>query len=320
MNVDKQEDFFFEIKKHDSFTKLTPEKKLEINTLIMTTVNEAKLGKWFIDIKELAIFDKPFAVGSFSKVYDCKWRGLDIAIKSPITNRLDNILDFLKEIQLWSTLRHPNLVQFIGLSISDDNVFILMEKINGKNLKDYLNEKTLSQNMTKRKDIITQLIYVFKFLHNCNPPIIYRDLKPENILIDKYNKIKLTDFGLSKYYQTSEEGTYEMTGNTGTLRYMPPEVFLNRKYDLSVDIYSLGLIMYYLITSEQPFLHNKAENMTTYFEMDDIVFSTQKVKNKVLRTIINKCIDKTPANRFNINDLYEYWALHSTRKEYCLIS
>ena len=111
-----------------------------------------------------------------------------------------------------------------------------------------------------------------------------------------------------------------MTGNTGTLRYMPPEVFLNRKYDLSVDIYSLGLIMYYLITSEQPFLHNKAENMTTYFEMDDIVFSTQKVKNKVLRTIINKCIDKTPANRFNINDLYEYWALHSTRKEYCLIS
>ena len=317
------DDFFIEIKKHNSFNELSELKQEEFESLFKQTLYAAQYGKWLINKSELNINVTPFASGSFSTIHDSKWRGLDIAVKAPIYNNIINIIELLKEIQLWNTLRHPNLVQFIGFSFSNDNLYILMEKVNGNNLKHYLNNRTTSNNIYKNKEIVTQLINVFKFLHNCSPPVIYRDLKPENVLIDKNNNIKLTDFGLSKYFINDDkyEG-YNMTGMTGTLRYMASEVYLKKKYDLKVDIYSLGLIMYYIFTNEQPFSSYNTSDMDSYMKMDHIIFSTSKIKNIQLRTIINKCIDKDPNNRYNIDELYMDWINFgsSIHKSNCIIS
>tara|TARA_Y100000389_G_C17459154_1_gene520366 strand:+ start:164 stop:1147 length:984 start_codon:yes stop_codon:yes gene_type:complete len=301
-------EFFIEIKKHNSFHKLSNSKQEELENLFVKTLNDAKYGKWLINKKEIIIEDIPFAKGTFSTIHDCKWRGLNIAVKCPIYKNIINLIDLLNEIQIWNTLRHPNLVQFMGFSYENDNLYILMEKINGTDLKDYLNNRTASNNIYKNKEFITQLINSFKFLHNCDPPVIYRDLKPENILIDKIeNNIKLTDFGLSKYFIDENNENYKMTGMTGTLRYMAPEVYLNQKYDLKVDIYSIGLIMYYIFTNEQPFSTYNSDNMKYYMNMKHIVFSTSKIKNIKLRNIIDKCIDKCPTNRYNIDELHSEW-------------
>ena len=93
------------------------------------------------------------------------------------------------------------------------------------------------------------------FLHNCNPVIIHRDLKPANLLLNEDGHLKVGDFGLSKVKDIQKiAGTYRMTGKTGSMRYMAPEVFLDDPhYDEKVDIYSTGLIMWYMTLGERPF-------------------------------------------------------------------
>jgi serine/threonine protein kinase len=337
----KDDDFLFlSLNKHPSFGQLSQEEKNSLVNLIQKIREDGASGYWLISSSELEINNAPFAYGSFSTVHDCVWRGGNVAIKKPLYNKINNLAEFLREIEVWSTIRHPNLVQFMGASFNEtkEEIYIIMEKINGNNLKQCVGKL----NLNKKYILINQLIALFKFLHNCNPPIIYRDLKPENILIDN-NNIKLSDFGLSKHYITDGDGNgngdgdsnsdgdsngdgdsnndnYLMTPQTGTLRYMAPEVFLKRPYNLKVDIYSLGLIIYFIITNENPFNTYSKKDMESYFNKDDSMFSTRKINNKEIRTIINNCINKDVAERWDINKLYNEWNSLTQSGFKCVIS
>lgn len=334
----KDDDFLFlSLNKHPSFGQLSQEEKNSLVNLIQKIREDGASGYWLISSSELEINNAPFAYGSFSTVHDCVWRGGNVAIKKPRYNKINNLAEFLREIEVWSTIRHPNLVQFMGASFNEtkEEIYIIMEKINGNNLKQCVGKL----NLNKKYILINQLIALFKFLHNCNPPIIYRDLKPENILIDNNNNIKLSDFGLSKHYITDGHGeddhgedddgngdgdsnndNYLMTPQTGTLRYMAPEVFLNRPYNLKVDIYSLGLIIYFIITNENPFNSYSKKDIESYFSKDDSMFSTKKINNKEIRTIINNCINKDVAERWDINKLYNEWNSLTQSGFKCVIS
>ena len=334
----KDDDFLFlSLNKHPSFGQLSQEEKNSLVNLIQKIREDGASGYWLISSSELEINNAPFAYGSFSTVHDCVWRGGNVAIKKPRYNKINNLAEFLREIEVWSTIRHPNLVQFMGASFNEtkEEIYIIMEKINGNNLKQCVGKL----NLNKKYILINQLIALFKFLHNCNPPIIYRDLKPENILIDNNNNIKLSDFGLSKHYITDGHGeddhgedddgngdgdsnndNYLMTPQTGTLRYMAPEVFLNRPYNLKVDIYSLGLIIYFIITNENPFNSYSKKDIESYFSKDDSMFSTKKINNKEIRTIINNCINKDVAERWDINKLYNEWNSLTQSGHKCVIS
>lgn len=334
----KDDDFLFlSLNKHPSFGQLSQEEKNSLVNLIQKIREDGASGYWLISSSELQINNVPFAYGSFSTVHDCVWRGGNVAIKKPRYNKINNLAEFLREIEVWSTIRHPNLVQFMGASFNEtkEEIYIIMEKINGNNLKQCVGKL----NLNKKYILINQLIALFKFLHNCNPPIIYRDLKPENILIDNNNNIKLSDFGLSKHYITDGHGeddhgedddgngdgdsnndNYLMTPQTGTLRYMAPEVFLNRPYNLKVDIYSLGLIIYFIITNENPFNSYSKKDIESYFNKDDSMFSTRKINNKEIRTIINNCINKDVAERWDINKLYNEWNSLTQSGHKCVIS
>tara|TARA_Y100000739_G_C20558340_1_gene441770 strand:- start:377 stop:1378 length:1002 start_codon:yes stop_codon:yes gene_type:complete len=314
---------FNEIKKHSSFSNLEQHKQNIIASDFNTTIKAAKKGLWYVPKRELDINSQHFAGGSFSTIHDCKWRGTNIVVKKPITNNVTNLIDFLKEIQICSTLRHPNLVQFLGISFNSSEVVILFEKIEGSNLEDFISNKNSMISNNLQKYFVGSLITTFKFLHNCNPPIIYRDLKPANILVDKFFNIKLTDFGLSKYFQNETNEAYLLSGETGTIRYMAPEVFNNQKYNLKVDVYSLGLIIYYIYTFTRPFNEYSVESMKTYFQQEDLILSTKKIKSQTIKSLVNKCIDKNPQQRIDINELYNGWNLYltsSANKKMCIIN
>ena len=168
--------------------------------------------------------------------------------------------------------------------------------------------------------ICMQLINVFKFLHSCTPAVIYRDLKPENIMIDKFCNVKLTDFGLSRYMPESEP--YQMTGTTGTIRYMAPEVYFGHYYDLRADVYSLGLIIYYIFSGKRPFNDYNTQTIGTYFTNTDLLFSTKLVKDRKLRSIINKCIEKDYKERWDINALSTNYMeiARANNPNHCVIS
>jgi len=320
-NIDNE---FTELSKYPSFKTLQENEKEDIINKIDEILQKGRNEKWLIEYNELTI-GKQIGEGSNSYVNDCMWRGLKIVVKRPKYKKLCQLLDILKEIQMWSNIRHPYLVQFLGVSYDKDenDFYILLEKIHGENLGTYMINKTKSVNKYAKYQICIQLINVIKFLHSCKPPIIYRDLKPENVMIDKFNNVKLADFGLSRYMP--EESKYQLTGGTGTIRYMAPEVYLGHKYDLKADVYSLGFILYYIIGGKKPFNDYNVDTIRTYMENAELIHSLDIIKERKWRDLINNCIQKDTEERWDVNSLFENITnitnnAHNNENKPCLIS
>lgn len=302
METTQNEDFL-SLDKYPSFDNLQVREKEMLVDKIKELFTKGTSEKWMIQYSELNIKHK-IGEGNFSLVHECTWRGLTIAVKMTKMRKIQLLKDLLNEINLWSGIRHPNLVQFLGVSYdrSDNELCLLMEKIDGSNLTQFMQRKTTSALGEKRKfHICSQLIYVFQFLHSCNPSIIYRDLKPDNIMIDHFGNVKLTDFGMSRFMP--EDETFKMSGETGTVRYMAPEVYRGEIYNLKADVYSLGLVIYYIYTGVKPFNEYTISTIGTYFNSPEFIFSTNKVKNKHIRHIVNMCIHRNIEERWNIETL-----------------
>lgn len=106
----------------------------------------------------------------------------------------------------------------------------------------------------ERIEVALQLAQAVQYLHQHH--IVYRDLKPDNIGFDVNDQLKLFDFGLAKElkpYKRHDDGTYHLTANTGSRRYMAPEVALRKSYNLSVDVFSFAILLWEICTLEKPF-------------------------------------------------------------------
>lgn len=223
----------------------------------------------YLGLQEL-VFGGKIGEGEGGVIYRAEWRGLEVVAKMLRTEEddLSNIAsdvarqDLVNEISILSRLRHPNLVMFLGACTIGEPLVILSEYMPGGNLEDYLSKRKYD-NKKKPSPLPGKNIYRWSvelaralcFLHNCTPPIIHRDLKPANLLMDECGHLKVGDFGLSKVRElASVSGSYTMTGNTGSYRYMAPEVFKNSpEYDEKVDIYSTAMIIWYIAMDQRPF-------------------------------------------------------------------
>lgn len=148
------------------------------------------------------------------------------------------------EIKIISSISHPFIVDFMGFTQDDKNLYIAMEFINGGELFTYL--RTVGRfPVNQAKLYLAQIVTIFEYLHSKN--IIYRDLKPENILIQRSGYLKLTDFGFAK----------EVTGRTytlcGTPEYLAPEIILNKGHGKPVDWWTCGILLFEMISGIDPF-------------------------------------------------------------------
>jgi serine/threonine protein kinase len=293
---------FLPLKFTNSFNSMSTLEKEKVDGDIKELLQKGKKERWVIDPLQLNIEKKEFASGSFSTIHKCTWRGYVVVVKIPKVMNKSTLYLTLKEIEVWSSLRHPRLVQFLGVTIIGGKLCILMERISGVNLDSFIkkNPKKASKYALDIAQQVTQIIY---FLHHCTPPIIYRDLKPENILIDDNMNVKLTDFGLSRFMP--ESSSYTMTGGTGTMRYIAPEVYACKKYDLKADIYSLGLILHYIFTHEIPFKKIDTRSMNRYLLENTKEYELNNKNIPIrLKDIIKLCCDYTASHRPNIEDLF----------------
>jgi len=223
--------------------------------------------KWEIPRSEVQLLKK-IGEGQGGIVYKCRWRSLDCAAKLLNQDSKNSIayFDMINEITIISHLRHPNLVLFLGAcTVGNEPLVIVSEYMAGGSLEDRFkimckDGKGQPAHWAPPVKLavrwIMDLSRAVCFLHNCTTPIIHRDLKPANLLLTEEDHLKVSDFGLCKTLQkVNEDGTpYQMTGNTGTRRYMAPEVVLcNPKYDEKVDIYSMAMIFWYIFMGVRPF-------------------------------------------------------------------
>jgi serine/threonine protein kinase len=195
-----------------------------------------------------------------------------------------------------------------------------MEYLPNGNLADFLKYKKFLISEKLASIIALQLINTLIYLRNFG--IIHRDLKPDNIMIanssnSKDFQIKLSDFGLSKILgnkETTKEGY-------GTLIFVAPEIIHEMPYNNSVDIWSFGVIMYYIISGKYPFDEKSDDNSKlakkiAYQELKFPVNNWKNISNE-LKELIIQCLQKNPRHRIKIDDLIEHqWFALMANKEY----
>ena len=191
--------------------------------------------------------------GGMSIVYKAKCRVLNryVAIKilrDELTSDPDFVEKFKQESLSAASLTHPNIVNIYDTGIEGDIYYIVMEYVKGETLKNYINRKgRLSEQETIK--ISRQVAEALKHAHSKN--IVHRDIKPHNILITEEGIVKVTDFGIARAATSS---TINNTSNViGSVHYFSPEQARGGYVDEKSDIYSLGIVMYEMITGVVPF-------------------------------------------------------------------
>jgi len=155
---------------------------------------------------------------------------------------------FKIEAMTQARLNHPHIVMIFSFNRIEGDYVIAMEYVEGKSLKELLQEKK-QLHPAEAVDIITQIAEGLRYAHGHN--VIHRDIKPANILIGKDNKVKISDFGIAKIF--GSQGLTKTGMLIGTPWYTSPEQIIGKSIDFRTDLYSLGITFYEVLTGRVPF-------------------------------------------------------------------
>ena len=159
---------------------------------------------------------------------------------------------FSNESKAIAVLSHPNIVKIMDVSFGNVIQYIVMEYIDGITLKEYI-EQQGRLNINEALYFITQILKALQHAHDNG--IVHRDIKPQNIMLTADGTIKVTDFGIAR---RSRSETKTMTGEAiGSVHYISPEQLKGSITDARADIYSVGVVLYEMLTGKLPF---EAEN------------------------------------------------------------
>ena len=156
---------------------------------------------------------------------------------------------FRTEARSAARLQHPNIVSVYDSDRDGDIAFLVMEYIQGDDLKHHLDKGvrySLEQSLKMVRDLLSALDYAHR------QGIVHRDIKPANLLIEPGGRVKLTDFGVARM-QDSGDATRTQGTMVGTLKYMSPEQVQGQKIDSRADLFSVGVVLYQLLTDKRPF-------------------------------------------------------------------
>ncbi|XP_010537284.1 PREDICTED: serine/threonine-protein kinase STY46-like isoform X2 [Tarenaya hassleriana] len=212
------------------------------------SVAEEHPAEWDIEMRILKIGEK-ISAGSCADLYRGKYFDQDVAIKMLRYENLNDKLEqeFFQEVSIMREIQHGNIVHFIGASTKHPRLWIVTEYMPGGSLYDYLHKHHKVLKLSQLLKFAIDVCKGMEYLHQNK--IIHRDLKTANLLLDTNEVVKIADFGIARY--VSEEGV--MTAETGTYRWMAPEVMNHLPYDHKADVFSFGIVLWELLTAKVPY-------------------------------------------------------------------
>ncbi len=163
---------------------------------------------------------------------------------------------FIREARTLAQFRHPNIITIYEVESIQDRWFIVMEYLDGADLK-----HLMMQGLTKHRslEIARDVCLALAYAHERN--YVHRDIKPENILFDKSGRLVLTDFGIARSMDDGGTQLTQMGVSVGTPAYMAPEQFESSNVDHRADLYSLGVMLFQMLSGERPFSADSAAAM-----------------------------------------------------------
>jgi serine/threonine protein kinase len=254
------------------------------------------IGKTILHYKIL----EKLGEGGMGIVYKAKDTKLkrDVAIKflpPQIASQSEERERFKVEAQAAAALNHPNIATIHSIEETDDEAFIVMEYIDGVELKEKITSGPFKLN--KAFEIITKIADGLKTAHSKG--IIHRDIKSSNIMVTGDNQVKVMDFGLAKI---KGNGFVTKVGTTmGTAAYMSPEQVSGEKVDKRTDIWTLGIIFYELLTGELPFKADY-DAAWTYVVLNKDPLKPSELDRKIpaqLDSIVMKMLEKDRDKRYS---------------------
>lgn len=203
---------------------------------------------WEIDPRLLK-FESKVASGSYGDLYKGTYCSQDVAIKVLKTERINTDLqkEFAQEVYIMRKVRHKNVVQFIGACTKPPSLCIVTEFMSGGSVYDYLHKHRGTFKLPSLLKVAIDVSKGMNYLHQNN--IIHRDLKAANLLMDENEVVKVADFGVARV--KAQSGV--MTAETGTYRWMAPEVIEHKPYDHKADVFSFGIVLWELLTGKLPY-------------------------------------------------------------------
>jgi serine/threonine-protein kinase len=203
---------------------------------------------------------------------------------------------FEREAQSLAALQHENIINVYDFHREQDALFIVMEYVEGTDIYDLL-EHCGRLPFDVAAVIAVQVARALDYVHYRD--VIHRDIKPANIMISRQGGVKLMDFGIARDSSFDEELTQTGTG-IGTPSYMSPEQILGDKLDSRSDIFSLGIVLYQMVTGRKPFVEDEERSVMNKIHLEPHT-PPRKLNPELpreLERIIDKCLQKQPKDRY----------------------
>ncbi|XP_031218832.1 sperm motility kinase 3A-like [Mastomys coucha] len=234
--------------------------------------------------------------GSYAQVKLAHHRltGTAVAIKVLLKEEMQYCL-IRSEVGIMKRLNHPNIISLHQVIETEQNVFLILELADGRELFDWIEQSGYLHEGLARK-IFSQIVHAMCYCHDIG--IVHRDLKPDNIMVDATGKVKIIDFGLGALVEPG----MKLSRFCGALRFCAPEFFLDQPYDgTKVDTWNLGVLLYFMVTGTLPF------KGTTYKELESQVllgrYAIPSHLSKELREIIRYLLTVNPTARPTLKDI-----------------
>ena len=300
--------------------------------------DERELAEWITaltplmvrtDFHELYLCTKLLGEGSFAKVYlvQHKLTGQKFAVKAfskeILLKQSKGKQTLVNEIEILSSLDHPNVMKTYGVHESKNSVYLVCEYIQGQSLNTYLCESTDFLTNNQIKEIVRGVLEALVYLEKNR--IIHRDIKPDNIMMmtntseSTLSSIKICDFGLATFLDVGEP----LFTSCGTPGYVAPENLKTKdspsspKLSAKSDVFSLGVIMYLLITGESPFKGESKKRILKSTLSGEVDFSCDRVKalSPEMKDLLKQMLETNPAARLSAEQAISHAFFRTTDEE-----
>ncbi|XP_037492900.1 serine/threonine-protein kinase STY17 isoform X3 [Jatropha curcas] len=263
---------------------------------------------WEIDTSQLNIENK-VASGAYGDLYKGTYCSQEVAIKilKPERVSAEMLREFSQEVYIMRKIRHKNVVQFIGACTRHPNLCIVTEFMARGSIYDFIHKQKGAFKLPSLIKVAVDVSRGMNYLHQNN--IIHRDLKTANLLMDENEVVKVADFGVARVQ--TQSGV--MTAETGTYRWMAPEVIEHKPYDHKADVFSFAIVLWELLTGELPYSYLTPLQAAVGVVQKGLRPTIPKHAHPKLAELLERCWQHDPAQRPNFSEIIDI--LHQIAKE-----